>query len=46
LVKVMSAEACSAYPCQTFVIKLLIIFAPILSQMFGIQDFVMLILIV
>ena len=45
LVNAMSAEACSIYLCQTFVIKLLIIFAPILRQMFGIHVFVMLILV-
>jgi hypothetical protein len=37
---------CSAYPCQMFVIKLLTMFAMKVYQMFGIHDFVMLILVV
>ena len=38
------AEACSAYLCQTYVLKLLIMFAMIVSPIFGIHDFVILIL--
>jgi hypothetical protein len=45
-VKVMSAEVCSTYLCQTFVLKLVIIFALILRQMFDIYVFVMLIWVV
>ena len=40
-----SQEACSVYPCQMFAIKLLIIFAIIVNQMYGIHVFVMLTLV-
>src|SRR5438105_6666255 len=36
LVKAMNAEACSVCPCQTSVIKLLIMFAATVNQMYGI----------
>ena len=40
LVKAMSEEACSAYLCHIFALKLLIIFVMRLSPIFGIHDFV------
>ena len=45
LEKAMSAEACSAYFCQIFVLKLLIMFATIMSPIFGIHDYVILTLV-
>ena len=45
LEKAMSAEACSAYLCQTYALKLLIMFATIMILMFGIHDFVILTLV-
>ena len=45
LEKAMSMEACSAYLCQTFALKLLIIFAMKLSIMSSIHDFVILTLV-
>jgi hypothetical protein len=44
--KIVFEGACSAYPCQTFVIKLLTMFATTVYQIFGIHDFVMLILVI
>ena len=44
LVKAMSEEACSAYLCQMFVIKLFTMSALLLNQMYGIHVFVILIL--
>ena len=44
LERAMSAEACSAYLYQTYVLKLLIMFAMVVSPIFGIHDFVILIL--
>ena len=43
--RAMRAEACSAYLCQTFALKLLIMFAVKSNQMFGIHDFVILTLV-
>ena len=45
LVKAMSAEACYAYICQIFALKLLIKFVMRLSPIFGIHDFVILTLV-
>ena len=45
LERAMSAEACSAYLCQIFALKLLIMFATIMSLIFGIHDFVTLTLV-
>ena len=45
LEKAMSAEACSAYLCEIFALKLLIMFATIMSLIFGIHDFVTLTLV-
>ena len=42
LEKAMSAEACSAYLCQIVALKLLIMFATIMSRIIGIHDFVIL----
>lgn len=42
----MSAEACSAYLCQTIALKLLIMFVTIMSVILGISDFVILNLVV
>jgi hypothetical protein len=43
--KAMSVEACSAFLCQTYALKLLIMFAMIMSPIFGIHDFVILTLV-
>ena len=43
--RVMSAEVCSAYLYQTHVLKLLIMFAMIMSPMFGIHDSIILTLV-
>ena len=45
LEKAMSAEACSAYLCKIFALKLLMMFATIMSRIFGIHDFVILTLV-
>ena len=45
LEKAMNAEACSAYLCQIFALKLLIMFDIIMSLIFGIHDSVILTLV-
>jgi hypothetical protein len=40
--KSVSEEGCSAYVCFTYAIKLLIMFAMILSPIFGIHNFIIL----
>jgi hypothetical protein len=43
--KATSAEACFASLCQTYALKLLIMFAMIMSPIFGIHDFIILTLV-
>jgi hypothetical protein len=45
LEKAMSAEVSSAFLCQTYALKLLIMLAMIMSPIFGIHDFVILTLV-